>query len=97
MLSRSHGFRDRIVQNRIHHERDKFAASIDETKVRSLVSLYHNGDECRFFRKPAHGSYNLCYFVEFDDGQQWVVRVPLEPCLAFGGKSKLESEIATMQ
>ncbi|KAH8753789.1 hypothetical protein F5883DRAFT_431912 [Diaporthe sp. PMI_573] len=32
-----------------------------------------------------------------DNGQQWVVRVPLEPCLAFGGKSKLESEIATMQ
>ena len=26
-----------------------------------------------------------------------VVRVPLEPYLAFGGRAKLESEIATMQ
>ncbi len=46
----------------------------------------------------ARGSYNVCYFVESDgDGERWVVRVPLEPCLAFGGASKLESEVATMQ
>lgn len=42
--------------------------------------------------------YNVCCFVEFDgDGERWVVRVPLEPCLAFGGASKLDSEVATMQ
>ncbi|KAK1765029.1 hypothetical protein QBC33DRAFT_593905 [Phialemonium atrogriseum] len=48
-----------------------------------------------YFEKPARGSYNRCYFVKFDS-EKWVIRVPLAPCLAFGGKNKLENEIATM-
>ncbi|KAK7429709.1 hypothetical protein QQZ08_003735 [Neonectria magnoliae] len=31
------------------------------------------------------------------DAERWVVRAPLTPCLAFGGRNKLESEIATMK
>lgn len=89
--------RDRVAQFRVHHERDKFIASIDEDLVCQLASSYRNGDTCHHFQKPVRGSYNICYFVAFDDKESWVVRVPLEPCLAFGGRYKLESEIAPMQ
>jgi hypothetical protein len=89
--------RDRIVQTRVYQERDQFIASIDEDQVCQLASSYRNGHSCRCFQPPVRGSYNICFFVEFEDKESWVVRVPLEPCLAFGGKYKLESEIATLQ
>lgn len=94
---------DRIVQTRVHRERDEFIATISEDEVCRLASSYHNGDLCRVFKPSIRGSYNICYFVHFEsdnsneDGEKWVVRVPLAPCLAFGSNSKLESEIATMQ
>lgn len=90
-------FRDFLVQTRVHRARDEFIASINQEQVCNLASLYRNGDNCHPFADPTRGSYNVCYFVQFEDGERWVVRVPLEPCLAFGGKYKLESEIATMQ
>ena len=95
--------RDSIVQSRVHRERDQFIATIREDDVCHLASSYHNGDSCSFFQPPIRGSYNICYFVQFqshnakEDGDRWVVRVPLAPCLAHGAKAKLESEIATMQ
>lgn len=96
-------FRDQIVQARIHRNRDRFIASIRDEDVCRLAALYHNGDTCIFFKPPSRGSYNICYFVQFNpgalngDGDRWVVRVPLAPCLAAVGWSKLESEVATMQ
>ncbi|KAF4626308.1 hypothetical protein G7Y89_g11853 [Cudoniella acicularis] len=96
-------FRNRVVQARIYRDRDQFIASIRDDDVCRLAALYHNGDTCTFFKPPSRGSYNICYFVQFQsscierDGDKWVVRVPLAPCLAFGGRSKLESEVATMQ
>ncbi|KAG4428691.1 hypothetical protein IFR05_015829 [Cadophora sp. M221] len=94
-------FRDPLVQARVHRDRDQFIASIRDEDVRSLAALYHNGDACEFFKPPIRGSYNICYFVQFQTlidgaGDRWVVRVPLAPCLAFGSSSKLESEVATM-
>jgi len=96
------GFRDSPVEARVHRDRDRFIASICHEDVCSLAASYHNGDACKFFKPPVRGSYNICYFVQFHSpingaGDRWVVRVPLAPCLAFGGKSKLETEIATMQ
>jgi hypothetical protein len=95
--------RDRIVQSRVHRERDQFIAAIHEDDVCHLASSYHNGDFCSFFKPPARGSYNICYFVRFpsshsssEDAEKWVVRVPLAPCLAYGSRTKLESEVATM-
>ncbi|KAF2971191.1 hypothetical protein GQX73_g2405 [Xylaria multiplex] len=88
--------RDFIVKTRIHKERDAFIASIREEQVCNLASSHRRGDRCRCFKAPVRGSYNVCFFVKFDDGEKWVVRIPLAPCLAFGAKSKLESEIATM-
>ncbi|KAI2633972.1 phosphotransferase enzyme family protein [Xylaria nigripes] len=88
--------RDYIVKTRIHKERDVFIASISEEQVCDIASSYRRGEPCVCFKPPARGSYNVCFFVKFDDGEKWVVRIPLAPCLAFGAKSKLESEIATM-
>ncbi|KAI1499372.1 phosphotransferase enzyme family protein [Biscogniauxia marginata] len=88
--------RDSIVKARVHNERDKFIATIREEQVCALASSYHRGDNCRYFAKPVRGSYNICFFVTFDDGDKWVVRIPLAPCLAFEARSKLESEVATM-
>ncbi|KAF7857309.1 hypothetical protein EAF04_009550 [Stromatinia cepivora] len=95
--------KDRIVQSRVHRERDQFIATICEDDVCRLASSYHDGDLCSFFKSLVRGSYNICYFVHFtsnnsnEDVEKWVVRVPLAPCLAYGGNTKLESEIATMQ
>lgn len=117
---------DRLVQSRVHQERDSFIASIRENDVLHLASSYHNGDPCYFFKPPVRGSYNICYFIEFPlngsdsleseangngncnghSGRQniplpanrrWVIRVPLQPCLAHAARTKLESEVATMQ
>src|SRR4051812_23571511 len=100
MSSASHGpqqLKDRVVQSRIHRERDRFITSIPERQVLALASSHRNATPCEFFAQPKRGSYNICYFVQFPDEVKWVVRVPLTPCLAFGAKSKLESEVATMQ
>lgn len=86
----------------MHRDREQFIASIRHEDVCSLATLYHNGDACEFFKSPIRGSYNICYFVQFysltdEDGDKWVVRLPLAPCLAFGSRNKLKSEVATMQ
>ncbi|KAI0914737.1 phosphotransferase enzyme family protein [Ustulina deusta] len=94
--SGAHQLRDFIAKTRIHKERDAFIASIREEQVCNLASSHRRGDRCRCFKAPVRGSYNVCFFVKFDDGEKWVVRIPLAPCLAFGAKSKLESEIVTM-
>ncbi|KAK3364154.1 phosphotransferase enzyme family protein [Lasiosphaeria hispida] len=98
-MSAPHGpqqLKDQIV-SQVHLERDQFIASIPEHQVLTLALSYRNEAPCHFFDKPKRGSYNICYFVQFCDGVKWVVRVPLAPCLAFGGRRKLESEVAAMQ
>lgn len=88
--------RDSIIKARVHSQRDEFIAAIHEEKVCELASSYRHGDRCSYFAPPVRGSYNICYFVTFEDAERWVVRIPLAPCLAFPAKEKLESEIATM-
>ncbi|KAK0621928.1 phosphotransferase enzyme family-domain-containing protein [Bombardia bombarda] len=57
--------RDRIVQARVHKNRQDFIESINEDDICRLASSYHGGDPCSFFKPPDRGSYNSCYFVEF--------------------------------
>jgi len=93
-------FRDGVVQARVHSDRDRFIASIREDDVCRLAASHHGGDPCVLFQPPVRGSYNIRYFVQFlsgikgQAGEKWVVRIPLDPCLAVGGESKLESEVA---
>lgn len=60
----------------------------------ALASSYRGGEVCTFYREPARGSYNNCYFVQFGtqpgSADKWVVCVPLEPVLAQVGRAKLK-------
>jgi len=92
-----HAFMDDVVRTRVHGDRDAFIALIHQEDVCRLASRYHNGDPCTAFTPPIWGSYNICYFVEFGQGDRWVVRIPLAPTLAISPEDKLESEVAVMQ
>lgn len=59
-----------------------FIDAIDPSAVCRLASQHNSSKTCRIFRDTANGSYNLCYFVEFEDAAQWVVRIPLEPAIS---------------
>jgi hypothetical protein len=74
-----------------YRDRDHFISSIRDDEVCRLASAHHHSDACEFFEPPVRGSYNICYFVQFHQGDKWVVRVPLAPA------DKLESEVAVMQ
>lgn len=91
------GFTDKLIQTQVHQKRDRFLASISKKRVLRLLSSRRQDRRCDYFKDPKRGSYNICYFVEFEDGQRWVLRVPIAPCLALGARTKLESEVATMQ
>ncbi|GAB1317840.1 hypothetical protein MFIFM68171_08050 [Madurella fahalii] len=73
-----------------------FIDSIDPDAVCKLASLHNSSKACRIFRDPANGSYNVCYFVEFEDGTKWVVRIPLEPYIS-NIWDKVQSEVATIR
>jgi hypothetical protein len=73
-----------------------FIASIDINDVCKLASHHNSCKACRVFREHAHGSYNVCYFVEFEDGTKWVVRIPLAPCIS-NVWDKIQSEVATIR
>lgn len=97
-------FTDSAAQAVAHEKRDDFIASLRERQddILALAASYHpTGAEGQFFKEPSHGSYNICFFVKFrsdtNGWDRWVVRIPLRPCLAFGARTKLESEIATME
>lgn len=73
-----------------------FINSIDPNAVCRLASQHNSSKTCWMFQDPANGSYNVCYFVEFEDGTQWVVRIPLEPSI-FNVWDKVQSEVATIR
>ncbi|KAJ9130438.1 Aminoglycoside 3'-phosphotransferase/choline kinase domain protein [Pleurostoma richardsiae] len=93
--------RDRIVEEKVVLEREAFIASIDRDAIRDLASSYHNGDECTIFRMR-HGSFNVCFFVEFDPPphgrrrDKWVVRIPFPGRVPWVDE-KIDSEVATMK
>ncbi|KPM42267.1 hypothetical protein AK830_g4251 [Neonectria ditissima] len=91
------GYTDKLVQTQVHDERNSFLKSVSKEDVLRLVSSRRQGRNCDYFRDPKRGSYNVCYFVRFDDGERWVLRIPITPCLASGARRKLEREVATMQ
>lgn len=88
---------DLIAQDRLQRERDSFIETIDESSIQRLASSYHDGDECDFFQPPKCGRFVMSYFVRFPNGDLWVVRVPISPCLAFDAQQLVEREVVTMQ
>jgi hypothetical protein len=73
-----------------------FIDFIDPNDVCKLASQHNSSKACRIFREPANGSYNVCYFVEFEDSTKWVVRIPLVPCIS-NVWDKVQSEVATIR
>ena len=60
------------------------------------VSGFRDGMPCRLGSNMAEGGFNTCIPVRFEDGREWMVRIPKE------GKchhvdAKLLREVATMQ
>ena len=55
---------------------------------------------CKVDPKPARGSYNLVFFIDFDDGKSWVLKVPASGhprCWDDFAAGALESEAFTMR
>jgi hypothetical protein len=72
-----------------------FMDSIIPTNVCSLASRYNCFKPCRIFQDADNGSYNVCFFVEFDESLRWLVRIPLEPSV-YNIWDKVQSEVATI-
>ena len=58
--------RDPILQDEMMRQRERFVNSVDTEATCNLASSYHNGDSCKQFRHFIHGSFNVCFFVQFD-------------------------------
>ena len=87
---------------------DAFEKSIDKEAVCVVASSFHGGNVYKIFGEKS-GSFNLCYFIEFDAPNQvedpnsssekrdrWVVRMPKVPRLGCLDE-KHRSEIATIK
>ncbi|KAF7548350.1 hypothetical protein G7Z17_g7114 [Cylindrodendrum hubeiense] len=80
------GFQDEIVKSRVDREREAYFMSITDWDVCCLAGRYVNG-YCLYFKNPKIGNFNICYFVQFDDGQRFVLRkleFPSIGCLTKG-------------
>lgn len=94
---------DDVVETLIQGQRGDFLDSINKDHILELARQYHASQrKGYFFKAPVRGAYNVCYFV-MQPGREgswsanrWVIRIPIDPYLPFGAKSKMESEIATM-
>ena len=55
---------------------------------------------CRVLPKPLYGSYNLAYHIVFEDGAQWILKVPVNghhACFDRSAAEALTSEALTMK
>ncbi|KEZ43681.1 hypothetical protein SAPIO_CDS4297 [Scedosporium apiospermum] len=85
-----------VTDDQYNKIRKAFIESLDPDAVCALASKHNNSKACQVVKK-ASGSFNVCFFVEFDlDGSKWIVRVPIEPALD-DPWDKLLSEVTTMQ
>ncbi|OAA63396.1 phosphotransferase enzyme family protein [Niveomyces insectorum RCEF 264] len=87
--------RDYIAQDRSKKACAEFIQAIQPEEILQLASSYHDNEPCKIFRPPAHGSFNVCFFVAFEK-DHWVVRLPI-PSSVFWVDEKLEAEVATMK
>lgn len=70
---------------------------IQQCDVLRLASDHNNGRNCREFKSSEHGSFNVCFFVEFPaTSERWVLRFPICTVL-FEPLSNLKRELAVMR
>ncbi len=91
--------RDFIKVDKIEEERDSWVAALDDDEILRLASSVRAGDPCTIFQPRKHGSFNVCFFVEFDSPlERWVVRIPMPMCVPKAVMDeKTEIELATMR
>lgn len=85
-----------ITQDKASKEGTRFIKAIETWRICHIASTYHDDDACRMFRPPIHGSFNVCFFVQFDNLDRWVVRIPL-PSRVPWADEKTDAELATMR
>ncbi len=98
-------FTNAMTEKSVHGRRDIFIKKLHlrETQILRLAASACRKTSGRFFQPEnednyfIRGSYNISFFIEFDDGQKCLFRIPLRPCLAYCARRKLQSEVATMQ
>ncbi|GAB0132414.1 hypothetical protein EsDP_00000852 [Epichloe bromicola] len=94
--------RDLIVEAKAEAALQRFITSIDESEILKLASSYHDNDPCQMFQPIKHGSFNVCFFVQFatpsSEGvpDRWVVRIPIPDQIPWIDE-KIDVEIATMK
>ncbi|KAJ4307774.1 hypothetical protein N0V84_012507 [Fusarium piperis] len=72
--------RDAILKDKADKERERFINSFEPEEICQLASSYHGGDPCRIFKDRSRGSFNICFFVEFEataPTERWVIRIPI--------------------
>ncbi|KAF5018489.1 hypothetical protein F66182_9524 [Fusarium sp. NRRL 66182] len=82
-------------EEEIEEQIEAFISSITDEAVCSLASRFQGGRLCKITGR-SRGSFNVCFFVRFDDDVEWTVRVPLEP-VVHNVWAKLQSEVATIR
>ncbi|CAK7220500.1 hypothetical protein SCUCBS95973_004178 [Sporothrix curviconia] len=84
-----------LAREQLDAAKKAFVDAIDPDAVCSLAS---SKASCSFFREQKGGSFNVCFFVEFDDEHRtrWNVRVAIMPVLR-DAWAKVQSEVATMR
>ena len=90
---------DEIIEDRLKKKCDDFIAYLQkkEPAICTLASVYHPVHEVCVVIDQKRGSFNYCFFVQFDRlCTKWIVRIPLRLRLTFV-EEKLEAEIATMK
>lgn len=72
--------------------------NLDNEDSPSLTRAPSHG--CRVLPKPLYGSYNLAYRIVFEDGAQWILKVPANghhACFDRSAAEALASEAMTMK
>ncbi|GAB0138156.1 hypothetical protein EsDP_00006400, partial [Epichloe bromicola] len=83
-----------LTDDEVAKASDDFVKSLLPRKIEALASR-HNGERSCRVTGQARGSYNACFFVKFDNDEEWVVRIPIEPAL-YNPWQTLLSEVATI-
>lgn len=91
--------RRQIKTAEIDAARDRWIAALDDSDICRLASSFRGGDPCTIFRPRQHGTFNVCFFVEFQSPwARWVVRTPIPVSLPkVLMDEKTEIEVATMR
>ncbi|RSL66087.1 hypothetical protein CEP54_003915 [Fusarium duplospermum] len=85
-----------LTEEQLEEKIDKFVDCLDEDAICRLASQHNGQKPCRVVGRD-RGSFNVCFFIHFDeDGMRWVVRIPLEPVVQ-NAWDKVQSEVTTMR